>query len=28
VLLICGIFAIAYGLLFFGRGPADASSVK
>lgn len=28
VLLVCGIFAIAYGFLFFGRGPADTSSVK
>ena len=28
VLLICGIFAIAYGFLLFARGPADPSSVK
>ena len=28
VLLVCGIFAIAYGLLLFRSGPASASSVK
>jgi hypothetical protein len=28
VLLICGIFAIAYGLLAFGVGRADTSSAK
>jgi hypothetical protein len=28
VLVICGIFAIAYGLLVFGRGPADTASRK
>jgi hypothetical protein len=28
VVLICGIFAIAYGVLAFGRGPADTSSAK
>jgi hypothetical protein len=28
VLVICGIFTIAYGLLAFSRGPADTSSVK
>jgi hypothetical protein len=28
VLVVCGIFTIAYGLLAFGRGPADASSGK
>jgi hypothetical protein len=28
VLIVCGIFAIAYGLLAFSRGPADTTSVK
>jgi hypothetical protein len=28
VLLVCGIFAIAYGLLAFGRGPAAPSSAR
>jgi hypothetical protein len=28
VLLICGIFAIAYGLLAFGAGPANTSSAS
>jgi hypothetical protein len=27
-LIICGIFAVAYALLLFARGPVDPSAVK